>query len=200
VATRGVSGFGAFAALGGLYLAYAGIKDVPPLQGLRDLAKGRPPAGRGSPRPASAGGWFDTFVERVQSSNTAEGQASAGRATTQAGGLGESIATAARSYVGVPYRWGGTTPAGFDCSGLVQHLFNVDTGIGGCPRTSWQIRLWSRLKVVGKPSRAGDVLWWAGHVAIATGSTSMVEAPTPGVPVRETSIRGGATILRYGGA
>lgn len=45
----------------------------------------------------------------------------------QFGGVqGNAIVTTAKSFMGVPYVFGGTTPAGFDCSGLVQYVFKMN--------------------------------------------------------------------------
>lgn len=42
------------------------------------------------------------------------------------GAYGNSIVSTAQTFIGVPYVFGGTTPAGFDCSGLVQYVFKMN--------------------------------------------------------------------------
>jgi len=101
----------------------------------------------------------------------------------------------ARSKIGVAYQWGGDGNPGYDCSGLTSGAWNA-AGVW-ITRTSR-----SQYLTVGKVSydrmRPGDLIFYANdtsdpstirHVAIYAGGGMMVEAPRPGLTVRETPVR-----------
>jgi cell wall-associated NlpC family hydrolase len=87
----------------------------------------------------------------------------------------------ALSLRGVPYRNGGTSPAGFDCSGFVQYVFG-QFGVPLPRETRAQFRAGSR---VGREQlRPGDLVFFttvapgASHVGIAIGDDQFVHAPS----------------------
>ena len=90
--------------------------------------------------------------------------------------IDHQITTEALTYLGVPYVWGGTTPQGFDCSGLVQYVF------GKCgkqlPRvTTQQEKCGNRISL--DHVAVGDLYFWGHpgqsyHVAIALGGGKFI--------------------------
>lgn len=108
--------------------------------------------------------------------------ASTSTATTTASASAGAITSYALTFLGVPYVWGGTTPSGFDCSGLVQYVyshFGINLG-----RTTYT-QQYAGTKISVASAQAGDLYFWgsygsAYHVAIALGGGQYVMAPAPG--------------------
>ena len=124
-------------------------------------------------------------VRRV--SDSGSNGAVADIATTKERRPGQQAAVIAVRQIGVPYRYGGSTTQGFDCSGLVQYAYaKSGTRI---PRTTAQ--QWQQLKPVSKDNlRVGDLLFFnidgeIAHVGLYLGSRRFVHAPATG---REVSI------------
>lgn len=97
---------------------------------------------------------------------------------------GEQIVATAMKYLGVPYVWGGTTPYGFDCSGLVQYVY-AENGIS-IPRVTYSQQAVAS-PVALSDLQPGDLVFWgysAYHVGIYIGNGQYIHAPAPGQSVR----------------
>ncbi len=99
---------------------------------------------------------------------------------------GGAIAAYAQSFIGTPYVWGGSTPSGFDCSGLTQYVYaHFGKQIGR--NTIAQESAGAHIPV--SQAQVGDLLFWGTpgstyHVAIYLGGNSFVAAPEPGQSVK----------------
>lgn len=111
---------------------------------------------------------------------------------------GNDIVSIAMAFQGVPYVWGGTTPAGFDCSGFTQYVY-AQAGIP-LPRTSGaQGAAGTQIYDINQ-ARPGDLVWHAyGHVGIYAGNGMVIEATTPGDVVKLQPIWGYDAFIRVGG-
>ena len=113
------------------------------------------------------------------------------------------MAEYALAFRGVPYRFGGSDPAGFDCSGLVHYVFaQYGIAIPRIVEEQWQVGH----KVKSSNIKPGDLLFFstkgpgATHVAIALDSRHFVHAPNSAGVVRVEALSSTYWGSRYVGA
>ncbi|WP_428910483.1 LysM peptidoglycan-binding domain-containing protein [Niallia sp. Krafla_26] len=91
----------------------------------------------------------------------------------------DALIAEGKKYMGVPYKWGGNTPAGFDCSGFLKYVYNTQ-GIT-IPRTVATI--WDATKAVSSPQK-GDIVFFTtykagpSHAGIYLGNNKFLHAGT----------------------
>mgnify|MGYP001560479080 CR=1 FL=1 len=103
--------------------------------------------------------------------------------------LGNKVVAYSKKFIGVPYLYGGTTPAGFDCSGFVQYVY--------AHNGAYQVKLpretYAQIKVGTPISKAdlqpGDLVFFGSisspsHDGIYIGSNQFIESPHTGANVR----------------
>ncbi len=100
----------------------------------------------------------------------------------------DKLVSTAKKYIGVPYVWGGTTPAGFDCSGFTSYVYREVLGkeIG---RTTWD-QIASGKQVALDQAKVGDLIIFYGgdHVGIYLGNGQVIHAPQPGESIKISSV------------
>lgn len=109
--------------------------------------------------------------------------------TTSASGAARRVVPTAERYIGVPYRYGGTSPrTGFDCSGFVQYVYGVQ-GVD-LPRTSRQMAgAGTAVEPSTRSLAVGDLMLFAqggriSHVAIYAGNGRFIHSSSSGSGVR----------------
>ncbi len=95
---------------------------------------------------------------------------------------------AAQSKLGTPYRWGGTSPSGFDCSGLMLWSW-AQVGVS-LPRTSGAQRAGTQ-RITREQLQPGDLVFHripVGHVGMYIGGGQMIHSPHTGDVVKISPI------------
>lgn len=97
-----------------------------------------------------------------------------------------SIINIAKTYIGTPYLYGGSTKLGFDCSGLVWHVLKQS---GKNINRLSAAGFYNQSKKVSSP-KAGDLVFFSGtykkgisHIGIYIGNGKMISATNSGVKV-----------------
>ena len=102
-----------------------------------------------------------------------------------------AVAHTAQAMVGAPYRYGGSTPRGFDCSGLVVYSY-ARAGVPGLPHSAKILERRARPIRISE-LQLGDLLFFrldgkkTTHVGIYVGDRAFVHAPSQGKQVERVS-------------
>ena len=106
-----------------------------------------------------------------------------------------SLTETARQFLGTPYLWGGNSPRGIDCSGLVQaSLWAANIP---CPGDSdQQERALDAHNIERDDIRDGDLLFWKGHVAMALDNRQLIHANAHSMSVKIEDIDAAITRIK----
>lgn len=115
----------------------------------------------------------------------------------------QALLDTAAQHLGTPYVWGGTTPAGFDCSGFVQYVCKQN-GISIARVADDQYHK-SGVSVSKSQLKPGDLVFfgsgsYATHVGMYVGDGMMIHSPSTGKNIMYTSIESDYYKSRYIGA
>jgi cell wall-associated NlpC family hydrolase len=119
---------------------------------------------------------------------------------TLGSGAVSMVLQAAKTMLGKPYIWGGTTSRGVDCSGLIYYAFNA----AGVKIPRLRAIDYGRMgtAVPASQARPGDIVYWdnpnttTDHVGIYLGDGTVIQAPTTGDVVKVSRVWGNPTYRR----
>ncbi len=116
--------------------------------------------------------------------------------------MGARIIAEAEKYLGVKYVYGGSSPSGFDCSGLVQYTMKK---VGITVNRSSRDQYKNGVSVPRSQLAAGDLVFFSkggsiSHVGIYAGNGKVIHSPSPGYTVCYTTLEHMCSYSTYVGA
>jgi cell wall-associated NlpC family hydrolase len=133
-----------------------------------------PPAPNPEPSPTTREAGVETSRSATR---TAAPVARSAESTETLSATRANVMAVAARYVGLPYRYGGTTPSGFDCSGYTAYVF-AQVGIS-LPRTS-SAQAGAATRISREEALPGDLVFMPGHIGIYAGDGMMYDSPRTG--------------------
>ena len=141
-----------------------------------------------------------TAATTTTTTAAATGEQAGAQATTVPVGAGHpEVATLALQFLGVPYVWGGATPSGFDCSGLISYVYaKIGINLPHFAASQWTFGV----PVATADLAPGDLVFFHGlnHVGIYLGDNQFVAAPHTGSYVKIDSLSEAWYATHYVGA
>lgn len=131
---------------------------------------------------------------RPQARTQSQPQPAAPQVSANASGSRAAVVAYAKRFLGVPYVWGGSTPSGFDCSGLTSYVYRNAVGVK-LPRVS-QAQRNVGTRVSRAQAQPGDMVNYNHHVGIYLGNGYMIHAPKPGDRVKIARVYGNPVYVR----
>lgn len=142
--------------------------------------------------------WITEATGLTQKSNNPVNTISANSGNTYSGvwgnskgsAKGQALVDTAKKYLGTKYVWGGTTPNGFDCSGLVQYVCR-ENGIDVSRTTYDQIK--DGVSVSRENLQPGDFILFGTadnphHIGMYAGNGQYIHAPKTGDVVKISNL------------
>lgn len=139
---------------------------------------------------------YDSKIERaIQKAAEAAAEAERNKHQNNGGGsisyptnannnsaIASAIVADSYKYLGVKYVYGGSSPSGFDCSGFTQYLFK-QYGIALPRSAAGQLNAGQKIGSLAE-AQPGDIICYAGHVALYIGNNQVIHAPYTGTVIR----------------
>jgi cell wall-associated NlpC family hydrolase len=97
----------------------------------------------------------------------------------------QSVVELAQQFLSAPYLWGGVSPFGFDCSGLIQTIYRCCGAL--LPRDS-KDQAYQGQSVDFAEIKPGDLIFFPGHVALSCGGREIIHASRKAGMVAQESL------------